>query len=287
MRQIRNIAILLVVMCLSLSKTANAELSFYVDDNTREKSFLLRDERLLNDITSIRLSLLAGERLRAIEHLHYVLTELKDNREVRRYLEVPMVLARFGEGRNDPYLYFPPSYNDKVYNNQYLEKSPEAELLGKAKLDDVVAELQIKYSTFTEQISEAYNYAQQKNLEKADFALQDIYEDMIEKVRLKHDPIRDLEDRLKLVASLFNEKKTSEALKVLAITEKAMHGHLQLNPDAPYASNLLKVQPGFDKIKAYNWDGDARQVSVARINSARTLSDMRSKIGHLEIDLPH
>ena len=289
MKQIRNTLIILVfVACLPVYSNALAEQPLYEKQGDAEGLFVARDEYILKGITTARLLMMSGEKTHSVAQITHIMEKLKEKPEHRRYRAVNMILVRFDGGRRAPYLYLPPSYKDTLYDTEAEEAMKFArDLLGDKQWDDVVVSLNMDYAVMYSGLAAARQLASSGQLEKADEIIQELYEDIIRGAELKHDPVRLINEGLKAAAELFNQKKNAEALKVLDDCEKLLDAFLKENPGVSFAKDLLKLKPGFEKIKTYKWDGSTSQVVNSRIKAARTLSDMRSKIKHIDINLPH
>lgn len=296
---------LIATLCCLVSTQGQAQTTLYqkkeptkeetAQETTTQQVLRTKDEKLLNDITSVRLLLISGERLQSLAEIKVLLSQLADEKGGKHYKDAPLSLVRLSKGRNGRHLYFLPSYKEILYggpstdkDNEELDEQPNetALFLQDQTWEDVTASLDINYGSMGSYLFKAYEAVQKGKLEKADGVLQDLYGDMIRDASLQGDPISNLKEGLKLADRLLSQGNITDAFDILNTSELALLDHLEKNLEAPYAGKLFEIQKGFDTIKSYKWDGKKSEISRARTKAIQTVNDMRAKLKSIKTELP-
>ena len=250
-----------------------------------QKELHASDEDLLNELTHIRHLLMSGQQKRTLSEIRILYDHLKDKSRSRSYRKIGLILLRIGEGREQRYLYFPPSFETK-FEDGILSPPKDTSLFSfeGAKRDPIVASLKMNTIKVQNALNRAFSATLKNDFEDADERLQDLYSDMIKDAVLEHDPVRLTKDALRKASTLLKEGKTEVALLLVDKSEVLLAAHIRENPDAPHMTQLKQIMKGYDKIRAFKY-GTPDEVPTARIKIFNTVSGMRGKLKPLNIRL--
>ena len=273
-----------------------AGMQLYLEKAEAPETMARQDKRTLNSLTSIRYSLMAGYRDKALLDMKALSDKLGEEAARRKYESTRLVLLRIKEGRHPTYLYFPASYEapdaqlkpEEEIEEGELEREREGyqplTLFDGKRRDAIRASLDMDYTLIRGVLAKAYALCTKKDLEKADEALQDLYTIMIDNPELENDPIEIAKEQYKEAIALLKQGKVAEAIQFINDSEKLLSAYIQENPDTPHMSRLEKIMLGYDKIRGYHF-GQAGEVSSVRDRIFMTLSDMKSKLKYIKNDL--